>query len=190
MRVVTMRPQRDASPTNGGARMRFKREGMRCLRVDARALTWSSPRVHRARVHSAVPAQAACSPAMPHLGARPGGGPPTRTEESPMTATVHRAASLALHPLHAVLLASTLPLLLGAVLSDIAYAKTYHVQWTNFASWLVLGGVVFAGIVLVFALVGLLRSHRRDARSIAYVGLVLAVFVLGFFNSLVHAKDA
>lgn len=107
-----------------------------------------------------------------------------------MSATVHRTASLALHPLHAVLLASTLPLLLGAVLSDIAYAKTYHVQWTNFASWLVLGGVVFAGIVLVFALVGLLRSHRRDARSIAYVGLVLAVFVLGFFNSLVHAKDA
>jgi uncharacterized membrane protein len=107
-----------------------------------------------------------------------------------MSATVHRTHSLDLHPLHAVLLASTLPLLLGAMLSDIAYAKTYHVQWTNFASWLVLGGVVFAGIVCVFALVGLLRSHRRDARSIAYVALVLALFVLGLFNSLVHAKDA
>ena len=107
-----------------------------------------------------------------------------------MTATVHRTAALDLHPLHAVLLASTLPLFLGALLSDIAYAKTYHVQWTNFASWLVLGGVVFAGFVLVFALVGLVRSHRRDARAVAYVGLVLALFVLGFINSLIHAKDA
>lgn len=107
-----------------------------------------------------------------------------------MSATVHRSPSLDLHPLHAVLLASTLPLFLGAMLSDIAYARTYHVQWTNFASWLVLGGVVFAGIVCVFALVGLLRSHRRDARSIAYVALVLALFVLGLLNSLVHAKDA
>ncbi|GHA79213.1 DUF2231 domain-containing protein [Cognatilysobacter bugurensis] len=107
-----------------------------------------------------------------------------------MAATVNRTASLTLHPLHAVLLASTLPLFLGALLTDIAYAKTYHVQWTNFASWLVLAGVMLAGLVLVVAIVGLLRSHRRDARSIAYVALVFALFVLGLINSLVHAKDA
>lgn len=106
-----------------------------------------------------------------------------------MAATVHRTAILALHPLHAVLLAATLPLLLGAWLSDIAYAQTYHIQWTVFASWLVLGGNVLAALVLAFALVALLRSHHRDARSIAYAGLVLAVFVLGVVNSLVHAKD-
>lgn len=108
-----------------------------------------------------------------------------------MAATAHHSAPThALHPLHAVLLASTLPLLLGALLSDVAYAKTYHVQWTNFASWLVLGGAVVAALVLVFALVDLLRHRHRDARSIAYAGLVLAVFVLGVFNSLVHARDA
>lgn len=107
-----------------------------------------------------------------------------------MAATIHRTAPRALHPLHAVLLASTLPLCLGALLTDIAYAQTFHIQWTIFASWFALGAVVFTGLALVAALVGVLRAHRRDARSLAYFGLVLAMFVIGVVNSLVHAKDA
>src|SRR3546814_5562368 len=43
----------------------------------------------------------------------------------------------ALRPMHAILLAGTVPLFLGAMLSDIAYASSYQVQWTNFASWLI-----------------------------------------------------
>jgi hypothetical protein len=45
--------------------------------------------------------------------------------------TIDRGRRRALHPLHAVLLASTIPLFLGAVLSDWAYASSYEVQWTN-----------------------------------------------------------
>lgn len=108
-----------------------------------------------------------------------------------MATTVHDSRPLhVLHPLHAVLLASTLPLSLGALLSDVAYAQTYEIQWTIFASWLVLGGVVLAALVLVFAIVDQVRHRHREARSIAYVALVLAVFVVGLVNSLVHAKDA
>ena len=36
-------------------------------------------------------------------------------------------------PLHATLLAGTVPLFLGALLSDIAYTQTYQIQWANFA---------------------------------------------------------
>lgn len=96
-----------------------------------------------------------------------------------------------LHPVHAVLLASTLPLFLGALLSDFAYGQSYHVQWTNFASWLILGGVVFAGLALPWSLVDLLRvDHRRGKRSLAYFAVLLAIFFLGVVNALVHAKDA
>ena len=49
---------------------------------------------------------------------------------------------LSIHPLHAALLAGTVPLFLGALLSDIAYARTYEIQWANFASWLIVGGLV------------------------------------------------
>ena len=98
-------------------------------------------------------------------------------------------ARRALNPFHAVFLAGTLPLFLGALLGDIAYARTYDIQWQNFASWLIVGGLVFCGITLVCAIVGLFRG-RRDGRGILYALLVLAAFVVGFVNALVHAKDA
>ena len=36
------------------------------------------------------------------------------------------------HPLHAILLAFPFPLFLGALLSDLAYSFSFHVQWANF----------------------------------------------------------
>ena len=49
----------------------------------------------------------------------------------------------AIHPFHAVMLAATVPLFLGALLSDWAYWRTYHIQWANFSSWLLAGALVF-----------------------------------------------
>lgn len=94
----------------------------------------------------------------------------------------------ALHPLHAVLLAGTVPLLLGALLCDITYARSYHIQWANFASWLIAGALLYGAIVLVWAIVALLRY--RSGRTLLYALLVLATWVLGFIDALVHAKDA
>ena len=95
-----------------------------------------------------------------------------------------------LHPVHAIFLASTIPLFLGALLSDWAYAESYQIQWTNFASWLIAGGLVFAGAALLWAIVDLFRADVRRHGGWLYVGLLAATFVLGFINALVHAKDA
>ncbi len=95
-----------------------------------------------------------------------------------------------LHPLHAVLLAGTVPLFLGVLLSDIAYASSYEVQWKNFASWLIVGGLVFGGFALLWGLIELLRADRRGPRPVTYVLVLLATWVLGFIDALVHAKDA
>lgn len=102
---------------------------------------------------------------------------------------VDRTRQSALHPVHAFLLAAAVPLFLGAMLSDAAYASSYQVQWTNFASWLIAGGLVFGGFALVWAAVELLRADRRGGRLIYFL-LLLAAWVLGFINALVHAKDA
>lgn len=94
------------------------------------------------------------------------------------------------HPVHAILIASTIPLFLGALLSDWAYASTYLVQWTHFASWLIVGGLVFAGLALLWAIVALLSvGGGRGRGDWLYAALVLATFALGFINALVHAKD-
>jgi uncharacterized membrane protein len=92
--------------------------------------------------------------------------------------------------MHAVLAFSALPLFLGALLSDWAYARSYQVQWTNFAAWLIVGGLIVVGIALLWAAVDVLRSSAtRDRRGAVYLLLLLASFVLGFVNALVHAKD-
>jgi uncharacterized membrane protein len=55
-----------------------------------------------------------------------------------------------LHPVHAVLLAGTVPLFFGALISDVAYAASYELQWKNFASWLIVGGLLLGGVALVW----------------------------------------
>ena len=89
-----------------------------------------------------------------------------------------------------MLLAGTVPLFLGVLLSDIAYALSYEIQWKNFASWLIVGGLVFGGFTLPWALSRLFRSSQHRWRSAIYFVLLLAAWVLGFANVLVHAKDA
>lgn len=107
-----------------------------------------------------------------------------------VTVTVDAARHRAIHPVHAVLLAGTFTLFLGALLNDWAYSSTYHVQWSNFASWLIAAGLVLGAIALVFALVGLRHAVRRSGPSLLYLLLLLATWIVGLFNALVHAKDA
>lgn len=92
--------------------------------------------------------------------------------------------------LHTILLAGTVPLFLGALLNDIAYFKTYQIQWSNFASWLIAGGLLLCGLALVFALVNLLRAKRKAGAPLVYFVLLLATWVLGLINAFQHAKDA
>ena len=103
-----------------------------------------------------------------------------------MSVTMDRINAHAPGRWHAFLLAAAFPLFLGALLSDHAYSTSYELQWSNFASWLVAGGMVFLGVALLFAIVDLIRGKR----SLLYFVLVLAGFVLGFINALVHARDA
>lgn len=93
-------------------------------------------------------------------------------------------------PLHAIFLAGTVPLFLGALLSDIAYFQTYQIQWSNFASWLIAGGLVFCGLAVLFALVNLIRADRKAGRPLAYLILLVVTWALGLVNAFEHAKDA
>lgn len=107
-----------------------------------------------------------------------------------MTVTTHPAYRHTPSPLHAILLAGAVPLFLGALLSDIAYYKTFQIQWSNFAAWLIAGGLLFTGLALLFALVNLIRADRKAGRPIMYFLLLLITWVLGLVNAFEHAKDA
>lgn len=106
------------------------------------------------------------------------------------TATASPAYRSGPGPLHAILLAGTVPLFLGALLSDIAYYQTYQIQWSNFASWLIAGGLLFCGLALLFAVVNLIRVRNRTGRPWMYPLLLLVTWLLGLLNAFEHAKDA
>ena len=107
-----------------------------------------------------------------------------------MADAIHRSPGRVIHPVHAILLACSLPLFGGALLSDWAYSSTFEVQWINFASWLVSAAALFAGLALLWAAVDYFRAdRRRDQSSTLYVLVLLATVVLGVFNALVHSRD-
>jgi uncharacterized membrane protein len=96
----------------------------------------------------------------------------------------------ALHPFNAVFVAGAISLFLGALLSDIAYYRTYEIQWNNFSSWLLAGGLVVAAVAFLCAIVELFRNRWRVWPVLVYALLVLATWILGFIDALVHARDA
>lgn len=92
--------------------------------------------------------------------------------------------------MHAVIAFSSVPLFLGALLSDWAYSSNQEIQWVNFAAWLISGGLLIAGLALLWGAVDVLRSAaNRHRRGLIYLTLLLATFVVGLINALVHGKD-
>src|SRR5690606_34876874 len=95
-----------------------------------------------------------------------------------------------LHPLHALLLAGSLPLSLGTLLRDITFYNTYHTHSSNFATWLLAGALLLSGLALPRALIGLFRRGPRQGPALLPFVLLLAAWILGFFNALIRARDA
>lgn len=92
--------------------------------------------------------------------------------------------------MHATAFFTSLPLFVGALLSDWAYVSSHQVQWLNFAGWLLAGGLLIAGPSLLWAAADVLSSAaRRHRTGMIYLLLLLATVVIGIVNSLVHAKD-
>lgn len=101
------------------------------------------------------------------------------------------AAAVAGHPIHAMLVHFPISCFTLALLTDIAYWRTAEVMWQNFSAWLLLAGLVFGGLAAVAGMLdfALRRRVRRQATAWPHALGNLAVLVLAFVNSLVHAGD-
>lgn len=95
------------------------------------------------------------------------------------------------HPVHAILLGFPIALFTAGMVSDITYLRTAEIQWTNFSSWLITGGLVFGGLVLAWAL-GALAVHWRGqprAPRLIYLGVLALMMLLGLINAFKHSQD-
>ena len=94
--------------------------------------------------------------------------------------------------MHALLLAFPIAFFSGALLSDLTYLNSAEIQWSNFASWMIVGALVFGALVVLWAALSLF-GHRRDAgrtRALTYFVLVLIMWIAGLINAFKHSQDA
>lgn len=97
-----------------------------------------------------------------------------------------------LQPIHAILLAFPVALFSTALASDVTYLNTAEMQWSNFASWLITGALIFGAPVLAWAAIGLIR-HRREAHlglRALYLLALAVMWVAGLVNAFQHSHDA
>ncbi|MGV9010518.1 DUF2231 domain-containing protein [Brevundimonas sp.] len=93
--------------------------------------------------------------------------------------------------LHAILLGFPIALFSANLVTDITYLRTAEIQWTNFSAWLNAGGLVFGGLVLVWALASLLLGLAGGdrLRRLIYAVVLALMCVVGLINAFQHSRD-
>jgi len=101
-------------------------------------------------------------------------------------------AQIASHPFHPMLVPMPIVCFIGALVTDIAYALTAEMMWTDISAWLLLVGLVFGVLAAIAGLTDFLGNRRIRSQSPAWPHMIgnLVVLVLAFFNVLVHSRDA
>lgn len=97
-----------------------------------------------------------------------------------------RPISIARHPIYAMFLPVAVVCFVGALITDLAYARSGGtLEWLNLSNWLIATGLAFGAISAVLLLIDTIRG----VWGWAPFGLLVVVWVVEFVNSLVHSRD-
>lgn len=80
-------------------------------------------------------------------------------------------------------------LLIAAFGSDIMYAQTSLMQWSNASDWLITVGLVLALVAAIALIVDVLAGRGIPINWVDFVLLAVAA-VLSIINAFVHSRDA
>jgi uncharacterized membrane protein len=78
----------------------------------------------------------------------------------------------------------------GALVTDLVYWQMPDVLWERFSIWLIVAGLIMAGLAVFAYVINTLAGRRRQSRSAwpRRAGFALAVF-LAVINAFVHSRD-
>lgn len=94
-------------------------------------------------------------------------------------------------PLHPIVLGLPFICFLAAMVTDIAYVRSYDVAWKNFSDWLLAGGMVLGALVAIVGIVDLLRPAVRANRLLTPYAIAYTVaMLLALVNNFIHSRDA
>ena len=107
-----------------------------------------------------------------------------------MSEPIRPKATIGGIPIHAMFVPFPIVCFIGALVTDIAYAQTANIQWSNFSAWLIAFGTLFAGIAAIFGAIDFFFGSQ-DRPAIGWVHMIgnLTLFVVALVNNFVHARD-
>ena len=100
-------------------------------------------------------------------------------------------ASIAGHPIHAMLVPFPVVCFTLALVTDIAYWQTSDLMWQEFSAWLLLAGIASGVLAALFGAVDFFARAEVRRQRPAWPHAIgnVVVLVLAFINNLVHAGD-
>ena len=101
-------------------------------------------------------------------------------------------ASIAGHPLHAMLVPIPITCFVGTLITDIAYWQSAKMQWANFSAWLLTVGLIVALFAVIAGFIDFLGDRRiRNLRAVyIHAGGNAIALVVEIFNVFIHSRDA
>lgn len=91
--------------------------------------------------------------------------------------------------LHPGLVGCGAALLIAVFVADVLYWQTLLFQWNNFSAWLLLAGLLVAGLAAIAFVIDLARRALARISWLRLAGLTIAA-LLSLLNAFVHSRDA
>jgi len=105
-------------------------------------------------------------------------------------ARLRSAANPRGRPLHKTLVSFSAAYFAGALVTDLVYWKMPDVLWERFSIWLIVAGLIMAGLAAAAYVIDLAVGRQIDMPAWPHVvGYAVAV-LLSLINAFVHSRDA
>lgn len=93
-------------------------------------------------------------------------------------------------PIHKMLVSFSVAYFAGALITDLVYWQIPDVLWERFSIWLIVAGLVMAGLATIAYAIDLAGGRQIDRPAWPRVaGYALAV-LLSLINALIYSRDA
>jgi uncharacterized membrane protein len=108
-----------------------------------------------------------------------------------MSANPRSTVRIAGHPLHPILVTIPIGLLIGALMTDVAYWQTGWASFAYFSAWLIGFGIIGALIAATAGFIDFIAEPRIRVLRKAWYHFIanLAVVALSVANFIVHMRD-
>src|SRR6202021_3963664 len=77
----------------------------------------------------------------------------------------------------------------AALVSDLVYWQVPNVMWERFSIWLIVAGLILAGIAVIAYLIDLARGRKVERPAWPRVACYALAVMLSLVNAFVHSRD-